>query len=57
MGKQFTKYFELNGFGASLNEYIEKNNVKVLSITPVLGRNINCVTVTKGFYVLFEREQ
>ena len=57
MGKQFMKYFGLNQFGVSLNEYIEKNNVKVLSITPVLDDNINCVTVTIGFYVLFEKEQ
>jgi hypothetical protein len=57
MGKQFTRWFELNGFSASLNEYIEKNNVKVLSITPVLDHNINCAIVTEGFYVLFEREQ
>ncbi len=57
MGKQFIQYYEQKGFDKFLNEYLEKNNVKVLSITPVLGSNINCVTATIGFYVLFQKEQ
>ena len=57
MGNQFMKYFKQRDFDKFLNEYIEKNNVKVLSITPMLNADINNVTVTMGFYVLFEREQ